>query len=122
MQIRVFAEVRGHPLPLETKVVTPLCSPELAAAIRTPSDPFDQSLIEWDNKKVRWTDRFAANGPSSPWSHGPQSDRSFLSISAAMDRLGVALESARLAEPRGTGRACRDIRRSSAVGCEPCFI
>jgi DNA-binding transcriptional LysR family regulator len=76
-------------VPLGTEVVTPLCSPR---------DLYAQALIESDNKKVRWTDWFAANGLTAPESRGPRFDRSFLSISAAMDGLGVALESTRLAE------------------------
>jgi LysR family transcriptional regulator, glycine cleavage system transcriptional activator len=47
-------------VPLGTEVVTPLCSPELAPAIRSPRDLYAQTLIESDNKKVRWTDWFAA--------------------------------------------------------------
>lgn len=85
-------------LPLGTEVVTPMCIPELAAAIRSPRDLFAQTLIESDNKKVRWTDWFAANGLAQPKPRGPRFDRSFLSISAAVDGLGVALESTRLAE------------------------
>jgi LysR family glycine cleavage system transcriptional activator len=85
-------------LPLGTEVVTPLCAPELASAIRSPRDLFAQTLIESDNKKVRWTDWFAANGLAAPAPRGPRFDRSFLSINAAMDGLGIALESTRLAE------------------------
>ena len=85
-------------VPLGTEVVTPLCSPELASNIHSLRDLFAQTLIESDNKKVRWTDWFAANGLISPALRGPRFDRSFLSISAAMDGLGVALESTRLAE------------------------
>ncbi len=104
-------------VPLGTEVVTPLCSPELAPAIRAPRDLFTQTLIESDNKKVRWTDWFAANDLIAPELRGPRFDRSFLSISAAMDGLGVALESTRLAERElASGRlvrpldgACQDV-------------
>jgi LysR family glycine cleavage system transcriptional activator len=104
-------------VPLGTEVVTPLCSPELAPAIRSPRDLYAQILIESDNKKVRWTDWFAANDLTAPESRGPRFDRSFLSISAAMDGLGVALESTRLAERelasgclvRPLEEACKDV-------------
>jgi LysR family transcriptional regulator, glycine cleavage system transcriptional activator len=100
-------------VPLGTEVVTPLCSPELARAIRSPRDLLTQSLIESDNKKVRWTDWFAANDlpPSEP--RGPRFDRSFLSISAAIDGLGVALESTRLAERElASGRLVRPLEQA----------
>lgn len=97
-------------VPLGTETVTPLCSPELAAAIRGPRDLLGQTLIESDNKKVRWTDWFAANDLIAPESRGPRFDRSFLSISAAMDGLGVALESTRLAERElASGRLVRPL-------------
>jgi DNA-binding transcriptional LysR family regulator len=85
-------------VPLGIETVTPLCSPELAEAIRTPRDLFAQTLIESDNKKIRWKDWFATNELTAPDARGLRFDRSFLSISAAMDGLGVALESTRLAE------------------------
>ena len=47
---------------------------------------------------MRWPAWFAANGVAAPEPRGPRFDRSFLSISAAADGLGVALESTRLAE------------------------
>jgi DNA-binding transcriptional LysR family regulator len=85
-------------VPLGTEVVTPLCNPDLAARIRTARSLLGQTLIDSDNKKVRWTDWFAANGLIAPELRGPRFDRSFLSINAAVDGLGVALESTRLAE------------------------
>jgi DNA-binding transcriptional LysR family regulator len=97
-------------VPLGTEVITPLCSPELASAIRTPRDLFAQTLIESDNKKIRWTDWFAANELVAPDLRGPRFDRSFLSISAAMDGLGIALESTRLAERElASGRLVRPL-------------
>ncbi|HJS84651.1 MAG TPA: LysR family transcriptional regulator [Acetobacteraceae bacterium] len=97
-------------VPLGTEVVTPLCSPELAPVIRSPRDLYAQTLIESDNKKVRWTDWFAINRLTAPESRGPRFDRSFLSISAAMDGLGVALESTRLAERElASGRLVRPL-------------
>ena len=59
-------------LPLGTEVVTPLCAPSLAPVIRSPSDLLKQTLIESDNKKVRWPAWFAANGLVAPLPNGPR--------------------------------------------------
>ena len=100
-------------VPLGIETVTPLCSPELASAIQVPRDLIGHTLIESDNKKVRWTDWFAANGLVAPGARGPRFDRSFLSLSAAMDGLGVALESTRLAERElASGRLVRPLREA----------
>jgi DNA-binding transcriptional LysR family regulator len=88
-------------------VVTPLCTPSLASTIRTPADLIGKVLIQSDRKLVRWPDWFAANGMAAPPPHGTGFDRSFLAIAAAVDGLGIALESTRLAE--------REIRRGLLV-------
>jgi DNA-binding transcriptional LysR family regulator len=85
-------------VPLGTEVVTPLCAPSLAPTIGSARDLFGQVLIESDSKRIRWPAWFAANGLPAPPPGGPRFDRSFISISAAVDGLGVALESTRLAE------------------------
>jgi DNA-binding transcriptional LysR family regulator len=70
----------------------------LAERIRSLEDLAEQTLIESEVKQVRWPAWFATNGVAAPDMRGPRFDRSFLSISAAADGLGVALESTRLAE------------------------
>jgi LysR family transcriptional regulator, glycine cleavage system transcriptional activator len=98
-------------LPLGTEVVTPLCAPALASSIRAPADLLQQTLIESDNKKVRWPAWFAANGLIAPVPNGPRFDRSFMSLSAAADEIGVALESTLLAEREITsGRLVRPLQ------------
>ena len=98
-------------LPLGTEVVTPLCAPALAAKIRTPRDLLRQTLIESETKRVRWPAWFAANGLIAPDPRGSRFDRSFLSLSAAVDELGVALESTRLAQRElSSGRLVRPLR------------
>jgi LysR family glycine cleavage system transcriptional activator len=98
-------------LPLGTEVVTPLCAPALAAKIRAPRDLLRQTLIESESKKVRWPAWFATNGLIAPDPRGPRFDRSFLSLSAAVDELGVALESTRLAERElASGRLVRPLK------------
>lgn len=112
--------VRIVALPLGEEVVTPLCSPALAARITTPSALLSEVLIESDNKssEARWPSWFHANGVEAPEPRGPRFDRSFLSLSAASDGLGVALESTRLAERELAGGrlvrpllgTCEDVR------------
>ena len=85
-------------VPLGTETVAPLCAPALAPAIRSAAALLERPLIESAVKRVRWPAWFAANGLVAPEPRGPRFDRSFLSIRAAMDGLGVALESTRLAE------------------------
>ena len=97
-------------VPLGEETVTPLCTPDLARAIRTPMDLFDHVLIESDNKQIRWSDWFARNGLPPPRPQGVRFDRSFLAIAAAADGLGVALESTRLAERElASGRLVRPL-------------
>lgn len=85
-------------LPLGTEAVTPLCAPALAPRIRDAASLREHVLIESASKRVRWPQWFAANGLIAPEPRGPRFDRSFLSLRAAADGLGVALESTRLAE------------------------
>jgi LysR family glycine cleavage system transcriptional activator len=86
-------------LPLKEETVTPLCAPHVAETIESASDLLRHPLIQSDYKQVRWPAWFALNGiaaPSTP--RGSRFDRSFLAIAAAVDGLGVALESTFLAE------------------------
>ena len=97
-------------LPLGEETVTPLCTPDLGRRIRTPMDLFDHILIESETKQVRWSDWFARNGLPPPRPQGVRFDRSFLAINAAVDGLGVALESTRLAEREiSSGRLVRPL-------------
>ncbi len=85
-------------VPLGEEMVTPLCAPSLAGALRIPQDLAGCPLIASDNKMVRWADWFTGNGLPTPVLRGPRFDRSFLAIAAAVDGMGVALESTRLAD------------------------
>lgn len=84
--------------PLGEETVTPMCAPALAASVHAPADLLQQVLIQSDFKLVRWPAWFEANGMTAPPPNGSRFDRSFLAIAAAVDGLGVALESTRLAE------------------------
>ncbi len=85
-------------VPIAKETVAPMCAPSLAASIESPADLRDLSLIQSDNKMVRWSHWFEANGLPAPTLQGSRFDRSFLAIAAAADGLGVALESTLLAE------------------------
>ncbi len=85
-------------LPLGVETVTPLCSPQIAASIASVRDLLDCLLIDSDVKQLRWSDWFAANHIAASPPRAARFDRSFLAISAAVEGLGVALESTRLAE------------------------
>lgn len=85
-------------IPLGEEVVCPLCAPEMAAGIRIPADLYDHPLIESEHKRLRWNAWFLANGLAPPSPRGSRFDRSFMAIAAAVDGLGVTLESTRLAE------------------------
>ena len=110
-----FYGASGHQgvlvLPLGTEVVTPLCAPPLAKRIRTVRSLLEEALIESEGKDVRWAAWFAANGLIAPEPRGLRFDRSFLSLSAAADGLGVALESVLLAERElASGRLVRPLQ------------
>jgi DNA-binding transcriptional LysR family regulator len=109
----VYGKLRQDGLiafPLATETVTPLCTPQLAETIKTPSDLLRHVLIESDNKQIRWSTWFTANGLVAPPPHGMRFDRSFLAIAAATDGLGVALESTLLAEREiASGRLVRPL-------------
>jgi DNA-binding transcriptional LysR family regulator len=101
-------------LPLGREIVTPLCTPSIAATIRSPTDLLKHTLIESDNKAVRWPAWFAANGLIAPLPNGPRFDRSFMSLSAAVDEIGIALESTLLAEREiASGRLVQPLRDQS---------
>jgi LysR family transcriptional regulator, glycine cleavage system transcriptional activator len=85
-------------IPLGEETVTPLCAPDMAQEIRSAKDLLGAELIESDNKRVRWNSWFNANEIAPPAPRGSRFDRSFMAIAAAVDGLGIALESTRLAE------------------------
>ncbi|KQR36061.1 LysR family transcriptional regulator [Rhizobium sp. Leaf155] len=93
--------VYGEPLdredlivvPLGEEIVSPLCSPEIAAHLKFPRDLTKHSLIRSDLKRVQWIDWFEANGLGTPPAPSMSFDRSFLALDAATNGLGVALES-----------------------------
>lgn len=97
----IYGEPRPSPyekIPLAVEELTPLCSPEIAARIRCPEDLYHQSLIQCDVQLYQWKGWFEANHLTPPRHYGLRFDRSFMAIAAAVDGLGVVLESKLLAE------------------------
>jgi len=81
--------------------VLPLISPKLKERLnlRSPEELLFQNLILSNVNLVQWPQWFAAHGvPISPSEYAVSFDRAYLSIQAAVQGLGIALESDRLAE------------------------
>lgn len=79
--------------------IAPLCAPALARRLRTPADLACAVLIHSSYNTIRWSDWLARNGLDPAIGRdGPRFDRSFLAIAAAVDGVGVALDSTRFAE------------------------
>lgn len=99
-----YGNVRWGDLHVETifeEEMLPLASPALLkhAVIRTPDQLLAQPLIFSDVNVVQWPRWFAAHGvPVSPASYALRFDRAYMVIEAAVQGLGLALESNRLAE------------------------
>ncbi len=114
-------------VPLGTESITPLCSPKLFPQGRrmTPQDLMGLVLIESQLSPVSWGDWCRHNGLKKPRHEGPSFDRGALAVAAAVDGLGVALETQRFAQTeleRGelvalTGRGLRAIRRPLHFMC-----
>ena len=79
--------------------IVPLCAPSLKAG-KKPWRLFlsEATLIDSQLSRVTWRDWFAVNGMDLPERARQSFDRAALSISAAVDGMGIALESTRFAE------------------------
>ncbi len=85
---------------LGREAVVPMCSPGLIQHC-LPVAPADLSQFTWIDSRlnpVQWADWCAANGLQLPDRPRPSFDRASLAIAAAVDGLGIALESQRFAE------------------------
>lgn len=98
-----YGVVRGRDLHVETlfsEDIMPMISPRLKARldIRTPEDLVQQDLIFSDVHLVQWPRWFSAHGvPVSPSSYALTFDRTHMVIDAAVQGLGIALDSDRMA-------------------------
>lgn len=88
-------------IPLPPELIVPMCSPDFldgARRIRRPEDLAVHALIHSDRCLVRWRQWLELHpGLVLDLDRGLHFDRSFMSISAAVQGLGVCLESTLLA-------------------------
>lgn len=78
--------------------ILPLCAPELAQSKLPVRELISRlTLIDSQLSRVTWSDWFGANGLRLPDTPRPSFDRAAMAIAAAVDGMGVVLESARLA-------------------------
>lgn len=114
--------------PLGFELIAALATPQMASKYDLTKSTTAKSLILIESavSPVRWSDWFALNGLSSPkGSERPSFDRGALSVSAAAQGLGFALESTRFAEDemksgqlvRAGGGHLRDVRREMHFLC-----
>jgi DNA-binding transcriptional LysR family regulator len=86
-------------LPLGTERIAPLCSPALLKhGLPVQEQICALTLIDSPLSRITWPDWFILNKLALPKRPRPSFDRAALVISAAVDGMGVALESTRLAE------------------------
>jgi len=85
-------------VPLAVEHLTPLCSPEVAKTIHSPQDLYQHRLIQCDVQMLQWKGWFEANQLMPPHHYALRFDRSNMAIAAAVNGMGVVLESTLLAE------------------------
>lgn len=86
-------------VPLGQEDIVPMCSPRLKTKGTTWRDLMSNAtLIESQLSDVTWRDWFAMNGLSMSQNPRQSFDRGALSVSAAVDGMGIALETTRFAE------------------------
>ncbi|NDY84318.1 LysR family transcriptional regulator [Orrella sp. NBD-18] len=81
--------------------IIPLISPALKSnlSIETPEDLLKEDLIFSDVNIVQWPRWFAAHGvPNTPSRYALSFDRAYMVIEAAVQGLGIALDSSKMAE------------------------
>lgn len=98
----VYGEPRSsthQKVPLAVEHLTPLCSPEIAETIQSPQDLYRHRMIQCDVQMLQWKGWFEANHLMPPHHYALRFDRSNMAIAAAVNGIGVVLESTLLAEP-----------------------
>jgi DNA-binding transcriptional LysR family regulator len=84
---------------LGTERIIAMCSPSLLRdGMPIAEQIAGMTLIDSQLSRVTWPGWFALNGLDMPHGPRPSFDRAALAISAAVDGMGVALETTRLAE------------------------
>jgi LysR family glycine cleavage system transcriptional activator len=86
--------------PVFTEKIMPLASPEFirTQALHSPADLLRVPLIQSSVNVVQWPEWFARFGDHRPERMGLRFDRAMMSLDAAVQKLGVALESASLGQ------------------------
>jgi LysR family transcriptional regulator, glycine cleavage system transcriptional activator len=88
-----------HVVPLGEERIVPMCSPGMVrAGMSLEQQIAEFTLIESQLSRVTWRDWFTLNGLEFSNKPRPSFDRGALAISAAVDGMGIALETTRLAE------------------------
>jgi DNA-binding transcriptional LysR family regulator len=86
-------------VPLGKEALIPMCAPALLLTGTAPEELVSHAtLIDTSLSRIKWRDWFAANGLVLPDRPRPSFDRAALAIQAAVDGMGIVLESVRLAE------------------------
>lgn len=86
-------------LPMGEERIAPMCSPSLLRADCEPRELIRQlTLIDSQLSAITWSDWFNHNEIPFPNRPRPSFDRAALALSAAVDGMGVALETTQLAE------------------------
>ena len=89
-------------VPFPEDVIVPMCSPKLAGGVRpihSPEDLAGHTLIHGEITILGWRDWSRRNRKARlEIDRGPRFDRSFMAIRAAVDGLGICLDSMLLAE------------------------
>lgn len=80
------------------ETLAPLCSPALAEQLKEPADLHRVPLIDNYQRQLRWAQWFSLNGLHPPSVLGPSFNWNYLAIQAAVNGLGVIIDSTRLAE------------------------
>lgn len=110
----VYGEPRSsvhEKVPLAVEHLTPLCSPEIAETLRSPQDLYKHRLIQCDVQMLQWKGWFEANHLMPTHHYALRFDRSTMAIAAAVNGMGVVLESTLLAETElKTGRLVAPLR------------
>jgi LysR family glycine cleavage system transcriptional activator len=99
-----YGAIQGRDLHVESvfaEEILPMISPRLKSGlnIRSPEDLIKQDLIQSELTLVQWSHWFSAHGvPVSPSGYVLSFDRTSMVLDAAIQGLGIALDSNRTAE------------------------
>lgn len=104
---------------LGSERITPMCSPRLINKNKVIRDQLPTlPLIDSKLGRIMWPNWFALNGLKLPTKPRTSFDRAALVIAAAVDGLGVALESTRLAEKELANGSLIDLAKKDFLPIE----